>query len=228
MNDATTMRMFLTTAVLAAVAALIAGPAHAVNLDVEGGGSGAAVPAPIGPGTIPYLSHGLGVDESRFSGEATLGLTGDSALTRQGQLSSQQSPQLTGVHAALQRDRAVQAGAASAVQSGTASPGEPGTIPYLSHGIGVDESLFSGEPSSGPTATWAGRVADTMPEGLTGDSALTRTDLSSPSSTAQASSSGSDTDWTWIGLGAGMAALLAAAGAGLYFSARHRGRIALP
>ncbi len=228
MNDATTTRMLLTTAVLAAVAALIAGPAHAVNLDVEGGGSAAAVPAPIGPGTIPYLSHGIGVDESRFSGEATLGLTGDSALTRQGELSSRQSPQLTGVHAALQRDRAVQAGAASAVEPGTAAPGEPGTIPYLSHGIGVDESLFSGEPSSGATGTAAGRVAHTMPEGLTGDSALTRTDLSSPSSTTQASSSGDDTDWTWIGLGAGMAALLAAAGAALYFSARHRGRIALP
>jgi hypothetical protein len=44
----------------------------------------------------------------------------------------------------------------------------------------------------------------------------------------QATSSGNDTDWTWVGFGAGMAALLAAALTGLYFSARHRGRVVLP
>ena len=70
MNDITTTRMLLTTAVLAAVAALIAAPANAVLLDVEGGGgSTATAPAPqIEPGTIPYLSHGIGVDASLFGG----------------------------------------------------------------------------------------------------------------------------------------------------------------
>ncbi len=93
MNDITTTRMLLTTAVLAAVAALIAAPANAVLLDVEGGGGGSATTAPapqIEPGTIPYLSHGIGVDASLFGGtgvgvdqsQASLGLTGDGALTR--------------------------------------------------------------------------------------------------------------------------------------------------
>ena len=71
MNDGTTTRMLLTTAVFAAVAALMALPAHAVLLDVEGGGAGSAatMPAPtIEPGTIPYLSQGIGVDESLFGG----------------------------------------------------------------------------------------------------------------------------------------------------------------
>ena len=71
MNDITTTRMLLTTAVLAAVAALIAAPANAVLLDVEGGGGGSATTAPapqIEPGTIPYLSHGIGVDASLFGG----------------------------------------------------------------------------------------------------------------------------------------------------------------
>ena len=93
MNDIATTRMLLTTAVLAAVAALIAAPANAVLLDVEGGGGGSAATAPapqIEPGTIPYLSHGIGVDASLFGGtgvgvdqsQASLGLTGDGALTR--------------------------------------------------------------------------------------------------------------------------------------------------
>lgn len=106
MYENTTARMLLTTAVLAAVAALLAGPANAYVMDVEGGGgSGAAVAtaAPIEPGSIPYLSQGIGVDESLFGGtgltyetqapaneslfqgeasQPSLGLTGDSPLTR--------------------------------------------------------------------------------------------------------------------------------------------------
>lgn len=84
MKDERHPTMVATTAVLAVVAALFAAPANAVNLDVEGGGPTAGVAAsPVEPGTIPYLSHGVGVDESLFSaGERSLGLTGDSALTR--------------------------------------------------------------------------------------------------------------------------------------------------
>ena len=88
MNDITTLRMMIATAALAAVAALFAGGANAMLQDVEGGSGGgtSAVPA-TQPQTIPYLSHGIGVDASQFSGQATsgqksLGLTGDSALTR--------------------------------------------------------------------------------------------------------------------------------------------------
>jgi len=85
MNDITTARMLLTTAALAAVAALFAGGASARLMDVDGGTANGAVTAPSEqPPTIPYLSHGIGVDESLWSG--------------QGQT------QLTGVHAALGRD----------------------------------------------------------------------------------------------------------------------------
>jgi hypothetical protein len=82
MHDMTKTRMLLTTAVLAAVAALLAGPANAKVVDYGNDNAAETVAVEIGPGTIPYLSHGIGVDESLFSGERPLGLTGDSPLTR--------------------------------------------------------------------------------------------------------------------------------------------------
>ena len=77
MNNVTTMRMLLSTAALAAVAALFAGGANAMMRD-DGGGAPAVTT--VQPGTIPYLSHGIGVDESQFAGQPSFGLTGDSAL----------------------------------------------------------------------------------------------------------------------------------------------------
>ena len=77
MNDMTTTRMLLSTAALAAVAALFAGGANAMVQDDDGG---APAVTTVQPGTIPYLSHGIGVDESQFSGQPSVGLTGDSAL----------------------------------------------------------------------------------------------------------------------------------------------------
>ena len=59
----------------AAVAALFAGGANAMVPD-DGGGAPAVTT--VQPGTIPYLSHGIGVDESQFSGQPSVGLTGDS------------------------------------------------------------------------------------------------------------------------------------------------------
>jgi hypothetical protein len=101
------------------------------------------------------------------------------------------------------------------------------TIPYLSHGIGVDESQFSGEPSLGLTGDSAlTRVSAPEPEGLTGDSPRTRGDIATASSGGTFSSN--EDDWTWVGLGSGLAALFAAAVGALYLSARHRGRVALP
>ena len=113
MYDMTPIKMLLATGVLAAVAALFAGPAGAVLLDTDGGSGGVAVGTVTGQAstipylshgvgvdeslyaetatpqvesqttTIPYLSHGIGVDESLFAGEQpSIGLTGDSALTR--------------------------------------------------------------------------------------------------------------------------------------------------
>ena len=145
MNEITKTRMLLTTAALAAVAALFAGGANAKLMDVDGGTANGAATVPSGPRTIPYLSQGIGVDESLWSG--------------------QPQTQLSGVHAALQRDRS----------ETTSSVVEPGTIPYLSHGIGVDASQFSGRPSLGLTGdSPLTRVSAPEPEGLTGDSAATR------------------------------------------------------
>lgn len=197
MYEMTTARMLVTTAVLAAVAALFAGGANAMLMDVDGGGTNGAVTAPATqPLPIPYLSRGIGVDASQFSG--------------------QEVQKLTGVHAALQRDRT----------TASSSTVEPGTIPYLSHGTGVDESQFGGVRSLGLTGDSAlTRVSGPEPEGLTGDSALTRY----PGTvTLPASSGGSDLDWTSFGAGAGMAALLAAAVGGIWLTGRRRGGVALP
>ena len=78
-----TTRMLLTTAVLAAVAALLAAPSQASFPNEEGDGLAIAVSAPsVEPGTIPYLSHGIGVDESLFAGRQPDGTSGDGVLTR--------------------------------------------------------------------------------------------------------------------------------------------------
>jgi hypothetical protein len=41
-------------------------------------------------------------------------------------------------------------GAVGGTSVAAVQPGDPGTIPYLSHGIGVDESVFQGEPTAQP------------------------------------------------------------------------------
>ncbi len=227
MNEITTARMLLTTAVLAAVAALFAGGANARLMDVDGGtASGAAATPTSQPSTIPYLTHGIGVDAAQWSGQV--------------------QTKLTGVHAALQDERSE----TSAVEPGTipylshgvgldasqfgglgrgteaTSAVAPATIPYLSQGVGVDASQFGGQPSVGLTGdSPLTRVSAPEPEGLTGDSAITRY----PGTvTTPATSGGSDIDWTSFGAGAGMAALLAAAIAGVVLTTRRRGGVALP
>ena len=200
----TTTRMLFTTAVVAAFAALLTGHASAYVMDVEGGGgSGTAAVAAqpqVEPGTIPYLSHGIGVDQSQFQGATVNEL--DPAI-RTAILSRQSSANV---------ERAM---------------AEKGPIPYLSHGIGVDQSLFQGEQSLGLTGdSPITRVVGQEPQGLTGDSPRTRGQVFQASNTSL--SSGSDVDWTWVGFGAGLAALLAAAMGALYFSARNRDRVALP
>ena len=133
---------------------------------------------------------------------------------------------------------------------------QPGTIPYLSHGCGVDESAVLrpalGRASSGGTpalkvdravaaaneaydtyrvkSAIAARQAlftDQQPSvGLTGDSALTRRPGTVTLPTASSASDG--VDWSSFGLGAGMTALLAAGIAGVVLTTRRRGGIALP
>jgi hypothetical protein len=200
----TTIRMLLSTAVVAAFAALLAGNASAFVMDVEGGGGNGTAPVAaqpqVEPGTIPYLSHGIGVDQSLFSGAATA--EGLDPAIRAAILAKQSS---ANVAAALT---------------------EKGPIPYLSHGIGVDQTLFQGEQSLGLTGdTPITRVVGLEPQGLTGDTPRTRGDVSGASASL---ATGSDVNWTWVGFGAGMAALLAAVMGALYLSARNRDRVALP
>ena len=162
--------------------------------------------------------------------------------------------------AALAVVAALFAGGASAMMQddGGGAPAvttvQPGTIPYLSHGIGVDESQFSGQPSVGLTGDSALKVdraiaaaneayetyraktaiaarqalfTDQQPSvGLTGDSAVTRYPGTVTLPTASSASDG--VDWSWFGLGAGMTALLAAGIAGVVLTTRRRGGIALP
>ena len=194
MNDITTARMLLTSAVLAAVAALFAGSANAMLLDVEGGSGGGAtvVAQPGAPGTIPYLSHGIGVDKSLFSGQA--------------------ETKLTGVHAALQRDRGTESAAS---QQQTALP----------HGIGVDASQSSTQTSLGLTGDSALTRVAQEPQGMTGDSPIGRF----PEVTQTAVASGrDDLDWSSFGAGAGLVALVGAGIAGVWLTTRKRGGVALP
>jgi hypothetical protein len=201
MYDNFDIRMILTTAVFAAVAALLVGPASAYVMDVDGGGGGTSVTAQpnVEPGTIPYLSHGVGVDQSQLSGAV-----------------EQLDP-------AIRTAIAAEAAAKLKAQSSAA----PGAIPYLSHGIGVDQSLYQGEQSLGLTGdSPITRVVGQEPLGLTGDSPRTRGQVYQASNASL--STGTEVNWTWVGFGAGMAALLAAAMGALYLSARHRDRVALP
>jgi hypothetical protein len=130
--------VLLTVAAASASAALAASTASGQLMDGSGveGGTPAAAVQPGDPGTIPYLSHGIGVDESVFQGEpaaaAQPGDPGTIPYLSHGQ----------GVDESLFQGEP------------TAQPGDPGTIPYLSHGQGVDESLFQGGASpSGDLAT---------------------------------------------------------------------------
>jgi hypothetical protein len=65
--------VLLTVAAASASAALAASTASGQNMDTAGGGGGTSVTAvqPGDPGTIPYLSQGVGVDQSQFQGEAS-------------------------------------------------------------------------------------------------------------------------------------------------------------
>ena len=209
MNDNLNTRMILTTAVFAAVAAVLVGPASAYVMDVEGGGgSGTSVTAQPGvePGTIPYLSHGIGVDLAQLSGTV-----------------EQLDPAI--------RTAMVAEAAAKAKAQASATPG---AIPYLSHGIGVDQSLFQGEQSIGLTGdSPITRVVGKEPAGTTGDFVLRRSGAGTTRSQIYLADGASldtrtEVNWTWVGFGAGMVALLAAAMGALYLSARHRDRVALP
>jgi hypothetical protein len=215
MKEIRTARMVVTTAVFAALAALLAGGANAMLMNVDGGtGNGAAATPSSQPLTIPYLSHGIGVDASVFEGQGT---------------------KLTGVHAALQRDRSAEAttgpqqtipylshgiGVDAGAFAGQTSLGLTGDSALTR----VSEPTSVGLTGDSPRT----RVVASQTVGLTGDSALTRQPGTAGSVEATATSNGSDFDWTSFGAGAAMAALLAAAIAGVLLTTRRRGGVALP
>lgn len=144
-------RMIITTAVIAALVAVMATPAQAHFVDVEGGGSGISATTPtIDPNTIPSLNDSVGV--------ATV--VGD---------------------------------------------GSPDAIDRYVANHQATTLTLGGSPDAVDRYLGKGTVV-----------------------TAQAGSSDSWFDRTWLGLGAGFSALLAAGMAGVFFSARHRGRVALP
>ncbi|HET6684212.1 MAG TPA: hypothetical protein VFG75_10990 [Gaiella sp.] len=247
--DEKTSHMVFATAALAAVAAVLAGPAGA---QIPEGTGGQPVTAQSderqaqssGNVVVPYLSQGMGVDKTQFSGTASRKLAAQAA--------SQQ-----GVDVAIKT--------AITARSQERSQLEQQTIPYLSQGVGVDESQFAGtvsqkvggvhaaltlnrhektsvaplphgiqvvlSPSSEPQSLGLtgdsplARVSAPEPEGLTGDSALTRVPGNTPTPTF---SGGEDFDWTSFGAGAGMVALVAAGLVGILLTARRRHTIGLP
>ena len=81
MNDNFNTRMILTTAVFAAVAALLAGPAAAVMPQDPAIRTAIAAresdrnvqPALAEKGPIPYFSHGIGVDQSLWGARCRSG-----------------------------------------------------------------------------------------------------------------------------------------------------------
>ena len=221
MDEKTTHMVFATVA-LAAVAAVLAGPAGAYIPEGNGvqpvsGQSEARTTEAAGAVVVPYLSHGTGVDKAMFSGTASRTLAGPAA-TQQGldmaiktaiASRASQATQLDGVHGAL---------VLNAKQSGSTTP--------LPHGIQVVLSPPSESQSLGLTGDSAlGRVVAHEPQGLTGDSALTRVPEAAPAPTV---SGGEDIDWTSFGTGAGMVALIAAGLVGILLTARRRHTIGLP
>ena len=221
MNEQTT-RMVFATAALAAVAAVLAGPAGAqipagdgvqpvasqsqtrtlggaqaqqgldmgIRTAIAARSASASQASQSGNQTIPYLSQGVGVDKSQFAGNT--------------------SRKLGGVHGAL-----------------ALNSHESGSTAALPHGIQVVLSPPSESQSLGLTGdSPLSRVSAPEPEGLTGDTALTRVPDNAPTPTV--SSGNEDIDWTSFGAGAGMVALIAAGLVGVLLTARRRHTVGMP
>jgi hypothetical protein len=165
-------KMLMTTAVIAAMVAVMATPAQAHYADVEGGGSEFSATAPsIDPNTIPYLNDSVAV--------ATV--MGD---------------------------------------------GPPDAIDRYVANQQVTTLGLGGSPDAIDRYV-ANQQATTLALGGSPD-AIDRYVANGTLVTAQGGSADSWFDRTWLGLGAGFSVLLAAAMAGVFFSARHRGRVVLP
>ncbi len=193
-------RMISVTAALAAVVGVLAGPAGAYNAQRPVAAQSEALQAQSAAAVVvPYLSLGVGVDKTQFSGQASLSLAAQTIpYLSQGigvdesQFAGQATPRLTGVHAAL-LDR-------------HSPPSESQSL-----GLTGDSPL--------------GRVVAHEPEGLTGDGASTRVPAAAPAPTV---SGGDDIDWTSFGAGAGMVALVAVGLVGILLTVRRRHTVGMP
>jgi hypothetical protein len=78
--------VMLTVAAASASAALAASTASGMPMEGTGGGGSTSVAAvqPGDPGTIPYLSHGIGVDQSQFQGEVTPAIHDEATAVQRG------------------------------------------------------------------------------------------------------------------------------------------------
>ncbi len=146
--------VLITVAAASASAALAASTASAQLLDTSGGGGGVASVAavqPGDPGTIPYLSQGMGVDQSQFQGDAsTAGTQGEPGTipylsqgigVDQSQFQGDASAATPAIH-----DEAtlVARGVDPAIATAMASHGEAATASELAAGAGIhDETTLA-------------------------------------------------------------------------------------
>ena len=198
----------IATAALAAVAALFAGGANAMLLDVEGGSGGGSVGRagdPAADDPLPQPRHRRRREPVQRAGV---------------------EPKLTGVHAALHAGRRRVAGGGRRARSGDPDGDRGRTRPTPGgDGRAADRSPTSATGSASTRAQFSGSVARAHrrlpadaglgsrargPDGRLGPDAVSGHQVTLP-----ATSGGTDADWTWFGFGAGMAALLAAALAGV-------------
>ncbi len=251
-------RMVFATVALSALAVLLTGPANAYLAEGDGVSPVSAQSQQrqqsqvSGPGAIPYLSHGTGVDTSLFAGQSSRQVTSqpaqpgpipylsqgigvDTSLFA-GQSSRQVTSQPQVSRASIGLDPAIKTAIGaraglSGVHAALQSRHETAPVAPLPHGIQVVLSPPSEEPQSlGLTGDSAlTRTAPAAePLGLTGDSAATRylQPVSTPATPTV--SSGNDFDWASFGAGAGMVALLAAVLGGALLTARRRHSVGLP
>ena len=251
--DEKTTRMVFATAALAAVAAVLAGPAGAYI--PEGDGVGQVSAQSQGRQATDKVSAVAARNAERIN-EAFARAKSGAELLAEGQGAGTLQANATPLDPAIQ----------TAIE---ARSNDVPAIPYLSQGQGVDESLFAGGQSTKPSGVHAAlavnrhnntsvpqlphglrseplaggsqssepqslglngdspltRVSAPEPEGLTGDSALTRVPGTSPTPTV---SGGEDIDWTSFGAGAGMVALLAAGLGGVLLTTRRRHTVGMP
>jgi hypothetical protein len=234
--DEKATRMLFATVALSALAVLLAGPAHAYIARGDGVNAVSAQSQRqqaqvAGPGTIPYLSQGIGVDKSLFSGRSSRQVAGTQQAPQPGTIPYLSQGQ--GVDKSLFSGRSTAQAALTGVHAALQAGHEDTATAPLPHGIQVVLSPPSEEPQSlGLTGDSALARTALAPEpvGLTGDSAATRYPgtASNPTPQVTATSSGSDLDWTSFGAGAAMVALLGAGLAGALLTVRKRHSVGLP